>query len=118
MKRSAPQSLNVVPTTGGWMVRSGQANATAVHSTQAEAVRAAQGMVRSSGGQLAVHGADGRIKKTFTLGRKAMEKINAVEGVVLSPAARNAFAKFDKDDLSPQQRRDGLRGALVKKAKS
>ena len=53
----------------------------------------------------------------YTVGRAAMEKINAVEGIVLSSRVKEAFARFDREDLSPQERRAELLSMVVGKAK-
>lgn len=53
---------------------------------------------------------------SFTLGSAAMEKINAVEGIVLSSRVKEAFARFDRHDLSPEERRAELLRLVVGKA--
>jgi hypothetical protein len=54
--------------------------------------------MRKTGGSLTVRDDQGRTTSTFTIGRNAMAKINAVEGVTLSSATENAFDTFDRDD--------------------
>lgn len=56
-------------------------------------------------------------QSSFTVGRAAMEKINAVEGIVLPGRIKEAFASFDRRGLSPEQRRAELRTVFVGKAK-
>jgi hypothetical protein len=56
--------------------------------TEAEAVCAAQAAIREAGGQLHVHDAAGRPKTSFTLGRAAMAKLNAVDEFSPSPAGQ------------------------------
>jgi hypothetical protein len=55
----------------------------------------------------------GRNSRTgrFTVGRKAMERISAVEGIRLSLASRAMFAEFDNLGTDVEQRRR----AIVKK---
>ena len=110
----SPKTIHVTPgKDGAWTVRSAAARAGRVFATQAEAVLAAQARVREVGGELYVHTGQGQPKKSFTLGRAAMAKLNAVEGVALTPAARSAFKDFDRQDLSPAKRRATLRTDLV-----
>ena len=112
---AGPKTIHIKPnSSGGWAVRNGTGRATGVYSTQAEAVKAAQAIVRDVGGQLLVHTPSGQLKKSFTLGRTAMGKLNAVEGVSLSPAGKTAFKTFDRDDLTPAQRRTALRKDVTK----
>jgi hypothetical protein len=118
MKRVAAKTLNVMAMpAGGWAVRMEGRGLTASYSTQADAVEAAQALLRAGGGELRVQGVNGRTKRSFTLGRAAMAKINAVEGVALSANTQHAFEAFDLQGLSPHQRRTELRGALVSKVK-
>lgn len=110
LKRSAPQSLQVTGGRGVWQVRREDSQrATSRHASQAEAVAAARKQLRISGGQLSIHGADGRIRSTYTLGRKAMAKLNAVEGISLPRRLRKAVSEIDDSGQSPQQRRARIR---------
>lgn len=114
---AGPKTIHIEPNgSGGWAMRSGAGRAAGVFSTQAEAIAAAQAKVRDAGGQLLVHTASGQVKKSFTLGRTAMSKLNAVEGVSLSPAGKAAFKTFDRDGLTPAQRRTALRQDVAKLA--
>ena len=114
---TAPKTIHIIPNgSGDWVVRIGAGRAGKVFSTQAEAVRAAQAAVRDAGGQLHVHGAEGPPKTSFTLGRAAMAKLNAIEGVSLTPAGKSAFKAFDREDLTPPQRRAALRKDVAKLA--
>ena len=45
------------------------------------------------------------ITKGFTLGRAAFEKISAVEGVRFSKTMKSEFRRFDREGLSPEERR-------------
>jgi hypothetical protein len=42
---------------------------------------------------------------SITLGRKRYAKIAAVEGLRLSPEMERTFARFDREGLSPAERR-------------
>jgi hypothetical protein len=44
----------------------------------------------------------------LTLGSKWAEKINAIEGLRLTPAAAQRAAEFDRRELSPAQRREAI----------
>jgi hypothetical protein len=113
----ASKTIHVRPTKdGAWTVAARTGRAGKVFSTQAEAIKAAQSSVREAGGELFVHATQGPAKKSFTLGRTAMAKLNAVEGVALTPAAKAAFKAFDRQDLSPARRREALRNDLPKLA--
>jgi len=60
---------HVVPNTGGWSVkRSGATKASSVHRTQAEAIEAAKRLARKQGGELYIHGRDGRIIQRSSFG--------------------------------------------------
>lgn len=82
--------------------------------TKAAAVKAAQTTVREVGGLVTIKNANGGVGKSFTLGRSAMTKLNAVEGVVLGQAGKNAFRELDQIDALPAQRRAVLRKDLAK----
>lgn len=54
---------HVVPHPEGWAVRGeGNSRATSVHDTQQEAIDAARQIARNQGGELLIHGRDGRIR--------------------------------------------------------
>ena len=97
-------------------MRTGERQAGKVYSTQAEALRAAEETARAAGGQIQLRGSNGEVRTRFTLGRTTMEKLNAVEGVGLTPAGRSAFKSFDRNGLSPSARRTALRKDVTKLA--
>lgn len=47
--------------------------------------------------------------KGFTLGRQSFAKISAVEGIKLSPEMANDFREFDRQQLTPSERRKAIR---------
>ena len=49
-----------------------------------------------------------RPAKGFTLGRGSFAKISAVEGIKLSSTMKAEFRSFDKQELSPDERRKAL----------
>jgi hypothetical protein len=51
----------------------------------------------------------------FVLGRARLEKISAVEGIRTSAATRRMFAEFDRNELSPAQRRKAIFEKHVRK---
>lgn len=109
-----PKTIHIIPnSTGDWVVRAPSSRASRVFSTQAEALKAAQASVRDVGGQLHVHEVSGQLKTSFTLGRAAMDKLNAIEGVSLTPVGKAAFKTFDREDLTPTQRRAALRAKIA-----
>ena len=58
------RNQHVVPHQGGWAVKgAGAAKATAVHSTQAEAVKQARDIARNQHSELLIHGRDGCIRE-------------------------------------------------------
>ena len=59
-----------------------------------------------------------RADRGFTLGRAAMERISAVEGLSLTAEAREAFANFDRAGLSADERRTRLRETFGRRAKT
>ena len=72
-KRSSgggPNRRNVTPSgAGGWAVhKPGASRASSVHHTQAEAItRARQMLENDGGGELTIHGANGRIRDSDTV---------------------------------------------------
>lgn len=74
--------------------------------------------IRATGGEIVVRGPQGQMRRSFTLGRAAMSKINAVESIVLPAGVQDAFEKFDREDLSSEQRRAQLRSLLLGKTSS
>lgn len=112
-------ALDVIPHGRGWSIKSeGASRATSVHDTKAEAIEAARLLIHKRGGALRVHGRDGRVLESVTLGREAAAKISAVEGISLEGEARRDLEGFDSQSLSPQERRlrIGLKYAAGAKA--
>ncbi len=65
-----PNRRNVTPSgDGNWAVhRPGTSRASSVHPTQADAIqRARESLVRDGGGELTIHGRDGRIRDSDTV---------------------------------------------------
>lgn len=115
MKRPTHSALDVTKLkAGGWTVSTGGTGK--VYPTKVAAMKAARTIVREQGGVLTVRHANGGVGKSFTLGRAAMTKLNAVEGVVLGRAGRQVFTTFDRADATPAQRRAALRKDLPKLA--
>lgn len=66
---SAKNHQHVVPRDGQWAVRrEGSARDTKRFATQEAAIRAARRIARNQGGELVVHGRDGRIRERSTYG--------------------------------------------------
>lgn len=62
--------LHVVPREGRWSVRrAGASRASKVFSTQKEAIDFARERARSEGGELYIHGSDGRIRERDFYGK-------------------------------------------------
>lgn len=60
---------HVVPSGDKWSVRrAGSARASGVYGTQKEAIDRAKKLARTEGGELYVHGRDGRIRERSTFG--------------------------------------------------
>jgi len=58
------RNQHVVPHGGGWAIRAaGSQRATSVHRTQKEAIDAGREIARNQGGELLIHGRDGRIRE-------------------------------------------------------
>lgn len=113
--KDGPARIHVIPSTGGWQVRKdGASKASSVHSTQAEAVRAAQAKLQKSGGELRVQGRDGKAKQTYTLGGSAMTKLAAVEGIRFTPAMKRKIEAARDPSLSSEDRRRILSSGLGK----
>jgi hypothetical protein len=46
--------------------------------------------------------------KSYTIGRRALAKISAVEGIHLSEEVNEDFREFERKGLSPQDRRHAI----------
>lgn len=65
----AKPGQHVVPSSDGWKVRrAGSSKASSTHSTQQEAIDAAQRIARNQKTELYVHGRDGRIRERNSYG--------------------------------------------------
>jgi hypothetical protein len=63
-KARAILSQHVVPQNGRWVVRkTGSKRATSIHSTQAEAVKAASRIARNQRSEVIIHSRNGRIRQ-------------------------------------------------------
>ena len=101
-----PKRLYVTRSDTGWQVRQeGSSRAIGAFPSQAEATEAAKTALRKSGGELRVHGRDGRIRESLTLGRNAMAKIAAVEGIYLSSDLKRVLNDLDRNGASNDERR-------------
>ena len=59
---------HVVPHDGGWAVRGeGNSRVTSTHNTQREAIDAGREIAGNQGGELFIHGRDGRIRERDTV---------------------------------------------------
>lgn len=95
---------------GVWLVkREDSRRTTSRHASQAEAIAAARKQLKATGGRLSIHDADGRIRSTYTLGRRAMAKLNAVEGISLPRKLHQAVRELGEISQSPRQRRARIR---------
>lgn len=62
-------NIHIVQRPGGWgTLREGSGRASGVFRTQAQAIRSGTGMARQGGGELVIHGQDGRIRERNTHG--------------------------------------------------
>lgn len=104
--------LSVVPKSVGWVIDgSDSGTAPRGYKTQREAVAAARKLIKAKdGGEIVVHGRDGRIRgvDTYALGGDSFDKINAVEGIFLSEEMKRDFRALDRKRLSPEKRRQWL----------
>jgi hypothetical protein len=55
-----------------------------------------------------IAGAAGKRHATMTLGRERFAKISAVEGIVMTRQMTERLAAFDKQGLSPEERRTSI----------
>ena len=63
------KSQHVVPRGGKWAVRkAGAERVTRRFDTQQEAIKAARGLARNQGGEVFIHGRDGRIRERDSYG--------------------------------------------------
>lgn len=99
----APARIEVVPTPGGWQVRTEGAAGRGAYATEAEAIRAAQSSLQADGGALRVQGRDGRWRESFTLGLSAMMKLAAVEGITFTPEMKRTLKAIQHGALSDKE---------------
>jgi hypothetical protein len=57
---------------------------------------------------------DGRTGR-FVVGRKSMAKLNAMEGIRLSPSSHSMFEEFDRKGASPEERRKAITAKHARK---
>lgn len=101
----APARIEVVPTPGGWQVRTeGAEGPSGAYATEADAIRAAQSSLQADGGALRVRGRDGRWRESFTLGLSAMMKLAAVEGIAFTPEMKRKLKAAQHGALSAEER--------------
>lgn len=63
------KNQHVVPHANGWAVRgAGNARATTVHQTQAEAISQARGIAQNQRSELLIHGRNGQIRERDSFG--------------------------------------------------
>lgn len=111
-------SVSVTPAGDGWLVKgSTSKRATSVFPSQAEAVAAARHRLRDSGGAIVVQGRDGRLKSTYTVGRKAMNKLNEVEGISVPRGVRKGAAELGPLSPSREQRREQIKTLVMRRSK-
>jgi len=112
MTRAKRIRLFVVPQSSAWALREvGDTRASRIYKTQREAVAAARKLLKEKeGGEIVVHGRDGRIRgvDTYALGADSFDKINAVEGIFLNEDMKRDFRALDRKRLSPEKRREWL----------
>lgn len=105
-------SIYVVRSNAGWSIRrSSSGRASAVYSTQKDALQAARELMQArEGGEITLHGRDGRIRgvDTYALGAKAFGKLSAIEGMALTKEMQREFENLDRQKLSPAERRRRL----------
>lgn len=63
------KNQHVVPHSGGWAVKgAGNGRASSVHATQRDAIAAAREAAIRQGGEMLIHGENGRIRERNTYG--------------------------------------------------
>jgi hypothetical protein len=110
--------IAVVPSSGGWSIAGHPAAIERrPYKTQREAVEAARKFIKTQvGGELTVHGRDGRVRSvdTYALGQEAFARISAVEGIVVTKEMHRDFKRLDRQGLSAAERRQWLAGKYGK----
>jgi hypothetical protein len=74
-------------------------------------VEAARRLIEARvGGELTIHGRDGRIRSvdTYALGEGTFDRISAVEGIYISEKMKRDFSFLDRQRYSPEKRRQWL----------
>lgn len=88
------KNLHVVPHESEWAVREEGSNRVySVHKTQKEAIESARVNARDRGGELIVHGRDGRIRDRDSYGADAYRPKDRAVRKVLFPVTATATAK-------------------------
>lgn len=89
-RRSTGKSQHVVPDQGGWAVKAaGSTRATQTYDTQAEAIDAAK-KAASKGGEVVVHGRDGRTRQTISTSRADELMMRAWKGTHAGSSLKNS----------------------------
>jgi hypothetical protein len=81
------RKTHVIPAKSGWALRNGGMTKSAVYKTQTEAVNAAKLELRGGGGEVFIHGRDGRIRQADSVGKSHVGR------VVKDPPKRGKLAK-------------------------
>lgn len=107
---------DVLPSSGGWIVKGGDAGESGVYLSKSKALGAARGQIEQNGGELRVHDKRGRVHATYTVGRENFEKISAVEGMRPTRDATCRAAEFERKGMTSEQRRRAIIEAHSTKA--
>lgn len=111
LKSTRPR-LSVVRRSEGWAIAGHSPGIERrPYKTQREAVEVARRLIKTQvGGELTIHGRDGRIRSvdTYALGEGSFDRISAVEGIYLSQEMKKDFSLLDRRRYSPEKRREWL----------
>jgi hypothetical protein len=112
--RSGTRGVAVRRNGSGWMLSSTTGDASAQFTTKAEAVVAARTALARKGGTLTVHGTDGKVSETLTLGRDTAVRLNAIEGVAMNATSRRLLRDVQASGMTPAQQLGAIVAAFKK----
>jgi hypothetical protein len=95
----------VVHSPDGWAVKcTATGRSSSLHSTLAEAIKAAEEAIAATGGELKIHSPDSRTRSAYVVGREPFQKVSAVEGIAPTSAAKARAQRFTQSKLSSEER--------------
>jgi len=106
MSKSRRGSFEVsANSSGGWIVRDTRTKiGKSVHATREDAIDAARLGTAAAGGEIHIRDENGKTSTEYTLGRQAAANLNRIEGLSQAKQSKERERRFDRDNLSAEER--------------